>query len=131
MGQSVAKRDVITVRRAAERRGHEPDATLAKWLRPVVTGYFQYHAAPRMWLGALRRRGQRRPFPGRGSSIRIRLRVPPLHEQGRSHVWYCRVHGSARGEASSATPLSGWPACSFQAHLALHKTELDRRQTGV
>ena len=55
------------------RRRHEPVATLGKWLRSVVQGYFNYYAVPgnifplgefrteinRLWLKALKRRGQR------------------------------------------------------------------------
>jgi hypothetical protein len=61
------------IKQQLKRRRHEPDAVLAKWLRSVVTGYFQYHAVPgnwralnafrkdvpRMWLRQLRRRSQR------------------------------------------------------------------------
>lgn len=55
------------------RRRHEPVATLGKWLRSVVQGYFNYYAVPgnifslgefrteinRLWLKALKRRSQR------------------------------------------------------------------------
>jgi hypothetical protein len=61
------------IKQQLKRRRHESDAALAKWLRSVVTGYFQYHAVPgnwralnafrkdvpRMWLRQLRRRSQR------------------------------------------------------------------------
>ena len=62
------------LRMALMRRRHQPVAELGRWLRRVVTGYFNYHAVPdnspslelfrqellRLWLRALRRRSQRK-----------------------------------------------------------------------
>lgn len=61
------------VKKELMRRRHEPVATLGKWLRSVVQGYFNYHAVPgnifqlgafrteinRLWYRALKRRSQR------------------------------------------------------------------------
>jgi group II intron reverse transcriptase/maturase len=64
---------LAAIRDTLRRRRHEPVATVGKWLKRVVQGYFNYHAVPdnlkrlegfrsevgRAWLQTLRRRSQR------------------------------------------------------------------------
>lgn len=74
--KTVAKRlcrKLKEVKQTLMRRRHEPIPELGKWLRSVVQGFMNYHAVPgnfasirafrtqvaRLWLRALRRRGQR------------------------------------------------------------------------
>jgi RNA-directed DNA polymerase len=63
------------IKQELRRRLHQPTAMQGKWLKQVVTGYFNYHAVPtntralaafrdeltRSWQRILRRRSQRRP----------------------------------------------------------------------
>ena len=60
------------IKQELRRRMHQPIPVQGKWLRQVVTGYFNYHAVPtnsrsiqafrfyisRLWMRTLRRRGQ-------------------------------------------------------------------------
>jgi hypothetical protein len=64
---------LLAVKEELRRRMHQPIPWQGKWLRGVVTGWFNYHAVPtntrslqtfrdcvvRLWLRSLRRRGQR------------------------------------------------------------------------
>jgi len=82
LGKFALKRKTIRKRMGAKlkeikqelyRRMHEPIEQTGKWLRPILLGYYNYHAIPgntpilgmfryrvaRLWLRALRRRGQR------------------------------------------------------------------------
>ena len=76
---TVAKRLRATLQRLRDallRRRHAPLIQTGRWLRRVLTGYFNYYAVPgntkrldgfrtqvvRTWLRVLRRRGQRRPI---------------------------------------------------------------------
>jgi hypothetical protein len=83
--QTIKKRlrgKLQAVRQELRKRWHERIAETGKWLRPVVQGYFNYHAVPgnfvaletfrreiaRAWLGALgRRRSQRQLLPTWGA----------------------------------------------------------------
>lgn len=81
-GRFIVKRKTIRKRLSAKfgelkeelrRRWHQPVAEVGKWLKPVVQGYFNYHAVPgnmdslnsfrsqviRHWYRALRRWSQR------------------------------------------------------------------------
>jgi group II intron reverse transcriptase/maturase len=75
--QTMAKRlraKLQAVKTTLRERMHEPISAQGRWLGAVVRGYFNYHAVPgnaasldafrtqsvRLWLRALRRRGQRR-----------------------------------------------------------------------
>jgi len=65
---------LLSIKQELRRRMHEPVPGVGKWLKQVVTGYFQYHAVPgnsgtlsrfrdrlcRLWRQVLRRRSQRR-----------------------------------------------------------------------
>ncbi len=69
------------------KRWHQPEAELGRWLRPVVQGFFNYHAVSgnlaslksfrlevsKRWLRALGRRGQENPM--------TRARLTPLLER--------------------------------------------------
>jgi RNA-directed DNA polymerase len=73
---------------------HEPVAQAGKWLKQVVTGYYQYHAVPgnqqmlgrfrericRYWRHVLRRRSQKRKPDGTvfGRSLRFGFHVHGL-----------------------------------------------------
>ena len=78
--QTIEKRlrsKLQAVRQELHKRWHERIAETGDWLRSVVQGYFNYHAAPgnfatlrtfrrevaRAWLEALRRRSQRHRLP--------------------------------------------------------------------
>ena len=64
---------LLAVKEEMRRRMHQPIPRQGKWLRGVVSGWFNYHAVPtniralqtfrdcvvRLWLRSLRRRGQR------------------------------------------------------------------------
>jgi len=88
-GRFIVKRKTIRKRLTAKlselkeelrQRWHEPAATVGRWLRSVVQGYFNYHAVPGnmdslncfrsqviwLWFRALRRRGQRHPITWAG-----------------------------------------------------------------
>jgi len=79
------------------KRRHEPIVQTGKWLRKVITGYFNYHAVPgnlrilnsfrrevyTNWLKALRRRSQRSNMTWNKFLKLIQLFIPPLR----------RVHG--------------------------------------
>jgi len=65
------------IRRVLMRRRHAPIPSQGAWLRAVMRGYFNYHAVPtnsgsldrfrraiqRLWIHALRRRGQKHRMP--------------------------------------------------------------------
>ena len=67
------------IREVLMRRRHAPIPSQGAWLRAVVRGYYNYHAVPtnsgalkrflrairRLWIRALRRRGQRHRMPWR------------------------------------------------------------------
>jgi RNA-directed DNA polymerase len=106
------------------RRRHQPIPTQGKWLKAVVSGYFNYHAVPtnsatlqtflraiqRHWLRALRRRGQKRPMPWRRL---FRYAARWLPQPRILHPWpsqRLRVTTSchySRQEPSAVVPLAG------------------------
>jgi group II intron reverse transcriptase/maturase len=74
--KTIAKRmraKLLEIKQELRQRMHDPVEQTGKWLRPVVQGYFRYHAVPgnllqlkvfrervkRLWRRSLRRRSQR------------------------------------------------------------------------
>ena len=119
------------IKQELRRRMHQPIPVQGRWLRQVVTGYFNYHAVPtnspaltafryfvtELWKRTLRRRSQRDDttwlritkladewLPNRTSFIPGPTSVSPSLTRGGSRMRESRPCGSVRGALSNERP---------------------------
>jgi group II intron reverse transcriptase/maturase len=113
-----------------QRRRHQPIPEQGRWLQQVVRGYFGYHGVPgnekrlrafrdqikRLWLRALRRRGQRDKMSWKRMERLEDRWLPPVRWyhpwpddrfgariQGKNRMWQHPPSGSVRGAARTPT----------------------------